>query len=335
MPIRSNKLYVIGIIFTLLIAAVMIDISITMNKKIISEDSLTINLKLGSSIKTLAHDLKQKGLISNTTYLRIWARLKGVTNKLKAGEYRLDSGTSLSELLDKMASGKVEQYKLTLLEGWTFKEMIEEVNRHPQIIHTISGLSPEEIMSKLGHDNEHPEGRFYPDTYFIHKNTRDTEFLKRSYNQMKNTLQTQWQHHDDTLPLKNAYEALILASIVEKESAVADERSIIAGVFINRLRKKMRLQTDPTVIYGMGDAYDGDIRFRDLRRDTPYNTYTRHGLPPTPIAMPGLAAIKAVMHPADVDALYFVAFGDGTGRHHFSSNLHDHEKAVDQYQRKN
>jgi len=333
MQIRSNKLFVAGAIFALLLSAVIIDVAITMNKSLSLEKSMLIDLERGSSIKTLANDLKKKGLIKNTAYLRIWAGLKGITNKLKAGEYRIDSGTSLSGLLENMAGGKVEQYKLTLVEGWTFKEVMDEVNRHPQIVHTLSELPPEKIMGRLGYDEAHPEGRFYPDTYFIHKNTLDTEFLKRSFDKMSKLLETEWQHRDEDLPLKNAYQALTLASIVEKESAIAEERSKIAGVFINRLRKKMRLQTDPTVIYGIGDAYKGDIRFRDLRKDTPYNTYTRHGLPPTPIAMPGLAAIKAVMHPAKVDALYFVAYGDGTGRHHFSNNLHEHEKAVDQYQK--
>jgi UPF0755 protein len=194
-------------------------------------------------------------------------------------------------------------------------------------------LNDEQIMERLGFKGEHPEGRFFPDTYYIHKNISDTEILLRAYNVMNKQLQSMWESRDNDLPLKTAYEALILASIVEKESAAAEERPVIAGVFINRLRKRMRLQTDPTVIYGIGEQYDGDIRFRDLRKDTPYNTYTRGGLPPTPIAMPGLGALKAVMHPEKTDYLYFVAINDDSGRHVFSSTLEQHEKAVDRYQR--
>ena len=189
-------------------------------------------------------------------------------------------------------------------------------------------------MATLGYGDQHPEGRFYPDTYFIHKDTKDSDLLMRAYEQMETHLNALWAERDENLPFETPYEALIMASIVEKESAVPEERPVIAGVFINRLRKGMRLQTDPTVIYGLGEAYDGDIRFRDLRTDTPYNTYTRKGLPPTPIAMPGIGALEAVMHPADTEYLYFVATGDGSGEHVFSSTLEQHEKAVDKYQRK-
>ena len=197
----------------------------------------------------------------------------------------------------------------------------------------LENLDDEEIMKKLGHEGEHPEGRFYPDTYYISRGVTDIELLNRAYASMQQILQTEWQQREPDLPLQTPYEALILASIVEKESAVAEERPVIAGLFINRLRKKMRLQTDPTVIYGI-ENYDGNIRFRDLRKDTPYNTYTRNGLPPTPIAMPGREAITATLHPEKTDYLYFVAYGDGSGRHVFSTNLEDHEKAVDRYQRK-
>jgi len=188
-------------------------------------------------------------------------------------------------------------------------------------------------MEKIGHKGEHPEGRFYPDTYYVSRGVTDVELLKRAYEAMAKILEEEWLQREDNLPLKSAYEALILASIVEKESAIAEERPLIAGLFINRLRKKMRLQTDPTVIYGI-ENYDGNIRFRDLRKDTPYNTYTRRGLPPTPIALPGREAIHATLHPDKTKYLYFVAYGDGSGRHVFSTNLKDHEKAVDRYQRK-
>lgn len=333
-----TKLSVAAAIITFLAIVLMIDVFITMNDILDIQDRSFINLERGSTIKSLASDLNQKGYLERPEYLILWARLQGVTTRLKAGEYTISPGDTLIDLLDKMISGKVEQYKLTFIEGWTFKEMLDELSHHPQIVNTIADLSTmrdstDSIMQRLGYDNQHPEGRFYPDTYFIHKNTSDIDVLKRSHDAMQKILTAQWNQRDDGLPFDTPYEALILASIVEKESALAEERSRIAGVFINRLRKKMRLQTDPTVIYGMGKHYDGDIRFKDLRRDTPYNTYTRHGLPPTPIAMPGLGAINAVMHPERTDALYFVAYGDGTGRHHFSSNLRDHETAVNQYQK--
>ncbi|MDH5389444.1 MAG: endolytic transglycosylase MltG, partial [Gammaproteobacteria bacterium] len=208
------------------------------------------------------------------------------------------------------------------------------INSHEAIKHELTDLSQKEILERLEIKHEHPEGLFFPETYNIHKNISDIDVLKRAYALTKKTLHDLWDGRDQDLPFETPYEALILASIVEKESAVEEERALIAGVFINRLRKNMRLQTDPTVIYGMGDNYKGDIRFRDLRNDTPYNTYTRSGLPPTPIAMPGYGAIKAVMHPAKTDYLYFVAFSDDSGRHKFSSTFAEHNKAVDKYQRK-
>lgn len=330
----SSKLSIAGVIITLIAILLFIDVFITMNSLLDIRDRSFINLNRGATIKTLAKDLNQQGYLKRPLYLIIWARLQGVTTKLKAGEYSIHPGDTLTDLLDKMVSGKVEQYKLTLVEGWSFKEMLKEIYIHPQIVRTLPDGSATMIMKKIGHENVHPEGRFYPDTYFIHKKTSDIDVLKRAFNRMQKMLDTKWQERDVNLPFKTPYEALILASIVEKESAVAEERAKIAGVFINRLRKNMRLQTDPTVIYGMGETYKGDIRFKDLRTDTPYNTYTRRGLPPTPIAMPGLAAIDAVMHPETTDALYFVAYGDGSGKHYFSSNLQEHENAVNQYQKK-
>jgi len=198
--------------------------------------------------------------------------------------------------------------------------------------HTLVATDADTVMTALGHPDMNPEGRFLPETYYFPRGTTDVDFLRRAYADMQAFLQQVWAQRDDGLPLKSPYEALTLASIVEKETGVAAERPQIAGVFVRRLKKGMKLQTDPTVIYGMGDRYDGDIRFRDLRTDTAYNTYTRFGLPPTPIAMPGKDAILAVLHPADGKALYFVSRGDGS--HHFSSTLEEHNRAVDRYQRK-
>lgn len=329
---QSIKLIIASIIFFVLTCGVIIDVMVTMNKPLDLDNSMLIELKKGSSIKSLSNSLQQKGILDDPLYFIVWARLTGLATKLKAGEYRIEPFDSLTKILNKIVSGKTEQYKLTLVEGWSFKEVLQEINKHPQIHHTISDSTISEIARMLKID--HPEGRFYPDTYFITKGTRDIDVLNRALKTMDQALKTEWAKRDADLPFDTPYKALILASIVEKESAVADERAKIAGVFINRLRKKMRLQTDPTIIYGMGDEYDGDIRFRDLRKDTPYNTYTRNGLPPTPIAMPGLAALKAVLHPEKTDALYFVAFGDGSGRHLFSNNLAQHEEAVNKFQKK-
>lgn len=328
----STKFTIVALLLIIIACGVTIDLMATINKPLGLDKSILIDIKKGSSIKSLANNLRQKEILDNSFYFIAWARITGIASKLKAGEYRVESSNSLKEILDKIVSGKTEQYKLTLVEGWTFKEVLKAINKHPQIQHTITDKTSSEIASLLKVD--HPEGRFYPDTYFITKNTKDIDVLRRALKAMDKALEKEWSKREPNLPFDSPYQSLILASIVEKESAVADERAKIAGVFINRLRKKMRLQTDPTVIYGIGDEYDGDIRFRDLRKDTPYNTYTRNGLPPTPIAMPGLAAIKAVLHPEKTDALYFVAFGDGSGRHLFSNNLAQHEEAVNKYQKK-
>ena len=305
-----------------------------LHEPLMFDEAITIELKPGSSIRTLSNQLQSHNLLEHPDYFLIWGRLSGKATRLQAGEYVFSPGQAISELIDDMVAGRVRQYSLTLVEGWTFREFLNAVAAHDAIEHTLKDTAYDDIMSVLGHEGEHPEGRFFPDTYFIHKNTRDTALLNRAYQQMEMHLNRLWSERDDKLPFKSPYEALIMASIVEKESAVAEERPVIAGVFINRLRKGMRLQTDPTVIYGIGESYDGDIRFKDLRTDTPYNTYTRKGLTPTPIAMPGLGALEAVMHPADTEYLYFVATGDGSGRHVFSSTLEAHEKAVDKYQRK-
>ena len=298
------------------------------------DGAISIDFKPGSSIRTLSKQLQEHQLLEHPDYFLIWGRLTGKATRLQAGEYHLSAGQSLADLVDDMVNGRVRQYSLTLVEGWTFRDFLKALSTHEAVEHTLEGVAYDDVMSVLGYAGQHPEGRFFPDTYFIHKNTRDTDLLQRAYQQMESHLDRLWRERADDLPYKTPYEALIMASIVEKESAVPEERPIIAGVFTNRLRKGMRLQTDPTVIYGLGESYDGDIRFRDLRTDTPYNTYTRKGLPPTPIAMPGIGALEAALNPADTGYLYFVATGDGSGQHVFSTTLEAHEKAVDKYQRK-
>lgn len=328
------KLIVAGAVLLVILAYIASNIMHYMHEPVMFEEPVSIDFKPGSSIRTLANQLQSHDLLEHPRYFLVWGRLSGKATRLQAGEYLFSPGQTIAELVDDMVAGRVRQYALTLVEGWTFREFINAIAAHEAIDHTLKAVDHDTVMSALGYEGQHPEGKFFPDTYFIHKNTSDAALLKRAYQQMEMHLNMLWSERDDDLPFESPYEALIMASIVEKESAVPEERPIIAGVFINRLRKGMRLQTDPTVIYGIGEAYDGDIRFRDLRTDTPYNTYTRNGLPPTPIAMPGLGALKAVMHPADTGYLYFVATGDGSGKHVFSATLADHEKAVDKYQRK-
>ncbi len=295
--------------------------------------SVTVHLPPGATIRSVAADLHQKGLLDHPRYFVVWGRLFDQAKHLKAGEYRLENGDTLEDLLQRMVAGDIVQHSITLIEGHTFRQFLQTIEAYPYLQHTIGDRTDQEIMAELGYGGEHPEGRFFPDTYYVFSGMKDIDLLQQALIAMKLLLEDEWRNKADGLPFSNAYEALILASIVEKETAVAEERPLIAGVFINRLKRNMRLQTDPTVIYGI-ENFDGNIRFSDLRKDTPYNTYTRHGLPPTPIAMPGQASIHAVLHPAKTDYLYFVAYSDGSGRHVFSRSLEEHRKAVDRYQRR-
>jgi UPF0755 protein len=302
------------------------------NPLILPPDGIVYNLKSGSSVTSLAADLAARGVIEKPILLRLLARLTRQADQLKAGEYRIPSGTTPVELLQILVSGKVIQYPLTLVEGWTFRQVMAAVETHEALDHSLTGLTDQGIMQRLGHPEQHPEGRFYPDTYHFPRGESDVAFLKRAYRRMQRVLAGEWAQRAEGLPLETPDEALILASIVERETGLPEERARIAGVFIRRLQKGMLLQTDPTVIYGMGERFDGNIRRRDLETDTPYNTYTRKGLTPTPIAMPSGAAIRAVLHPEDGKALYFVATGDGG--HHFSNTLKEHNRAVRKYQLK-
>ena len=317
-----------------LVMATAVDMYLFLNQPMQNKDIVVYELAPGSSVSVMARDLKKKGLVKRHYYISLWARLSGKSRKIKAGEYQIEQGMTPAQLMDAMVNAKVQLYSLTLVEGWNVWQMMAHINSSPYLKHKLEGVSSEQVMEKIGYSGEHPEGRFYPDTYHFPKGMSDIQFLKRAYTEMQTRLQQAWSSRDTGLPFETAYDALIMASIVEKESALADERTRISGVFINRLRKGMRLQTDPTVIYGLGQNFDGDIRFKDLRRDTPYNTYTRKGLPPTPIAMPGQGAINAAMHPDTTEYIYFVARGDNSGSHVFSTTLKDHEAAVNKFQRK-
>lgn len=296
----------------------------------LAADQQTYVLKAGSSLRAFARELHEQGVLPDRYSLVLLAHLRGQTRQLKAGEYRFAPGITQGELLAQVIAGKVVEYPLPLIEGWTFAQCLQALRAAPKLTKTLEGLGPEEIMARLGHPGLHPEGQFYPDTYYYSAGTTDLSLLRRAFERMQERLQAEWEAREPDLPLKTAYEALTLASIVEKETGLTSERKLIAGVFINRLKREMRLQSDPTVIYGMGTAFDGNLRLQDLQRDTPYSTYTRRGLPPTPIAMPGGPALRAVMQPAQTEALYFVARGDGS--HHFSATLEEHNAAVVKYQ---
>lgn len=296
-------------------------------------EGLVFDLKLGTSMQRLALDLEQQGIISNALFFRSMARLGSHAAKIQAGEFLIPAQTTPPQLLALFVSGKVMQYSLTLVEGWTFREMMKRVSNHKSLQHTLSGLSDREIMEQLGFPEQHPEGRFFPDTYHFPKGMSDLAFLKRAYRAMSNYLATEWERRAEDLPYKSSYEALTMASIIERESGLAEERPMIAGVFVRRLKRGMRLQTDPTVIYGMGERFDGNIRRRDLKEATPYNTYVIKGLPPTPISMPSAESIHAALHPAKGDALYFVATGHENGRSQFSATLEQHNRAVKAYLR--
>lgn len=300
----------------------------------ISAENSLVEIKKGSNFKQLTKQLREQNILqtdSEALLLRVHARLTETAAKIKAGEYQLEDGMKPDDMLQKFVSGQVLQYQMSIIDGETFKEIIADIKRHPQLEQTLTDDDYADIMQKLGAPADmKPEGWFFPDTYNFPRKTTDMEFLQRSYRQMQDYLQKAWEGREENPHIKTPYEALILASIVEKETSLPEERPLIARVFLNRLEKGMLLQTDPTVIYGIGDKYDGNIRKVDLKTDTPYNTYTRPGLPPTPIATPSKAAIDAVMHPAEGDVFYFVAKEPG-GASHFSKTYQEHQDAVRQY----
>lgn len=263
-------------------------------------------------------------------YLTAYALAKGVTDRIKSGEYEIQPDATPIDVLQKLVAGNTRTYRLTIIEGWRFAQLRRALAAHQAIEHTLTGKTPAEVMAAIGAKGKMPEGWFLPDTYFFPRGTSDVAFLTRAYHAMRDLLEREWAEREDGLPLDTPYEALILASIVEKETAVPQERPRVAGVFIRRLDIGMRLQADPTVIYGI-ENFNGNIQSSDLAQKTPYNTYQRAGLPPTPIALPGAASIHAALHPADGEALYFVATGDGG--HVFSETYAEHRRAVRQYQK--
>jgi UPF0755 protein len=259
------------------------------------------------------------------------ARLLGETKNIKAGSYEVSEPVTPYRLLQKIVQGEVTQATVKFVEGWTFRQIRATLDEHPEVAHFTRRLTDEEVLQRLGIEEASPEGLFFPDTYHFARGNSDLRVLRRAYRLMRAHLDAQWTARAPKLPLATPYEALILASIVEKETGREEDRPLVAAVFVNRLRKGMLLQADPTVIYGLGESFDGNLRKRDLLADTPFNTYTRTGLPPTPIAMPGLASLTAALNPPASDALYFVSRGDGSSQ--FSRTLGEHERAVTKYQR--
>ena len=290
-----------------------------------------LSIKPGSSLRTVAKQLAGAGALHDTWSFILLSRLMGYSSLLKAGDYELTESISPWQLLKRVTNGDVNQSEVRFIEGWTFSQLRKTLNEHPALRHDTAGLTDFEVMQLIGASETMAEGLFSPDTYYFVRGNSDVAILKRAYHAMQNNLNTAWTGRATNLPLTDSYQALILASIVEKETGREGDRTNVAGVFINRLRIGMRLQTDPTVIYGLGDKFDGNLRKKDLLTDQEYNTYTRSGLPPTPIALPGMASIQAALNPAKTSSLYFV--GKGNGESHFSSNLTDHNRAVSKYQR--
>ena len=299
-----------------------------------NQPSTTFILRQGTSLKRLANDLEKQNLLHHKTVFIFLARLSNSTHNLKPGEYSITSDTTPLQLLHKLTSGEMIHHEVTLVEGWTFKQILAALAANQYLKHSLQEASNEEIMRLIGHEGENPEGRFAPDTYLFSGQTSDIDVLKSSYDLMQKRLQEAWEHKDSTsLPYHCPYETLIVASIIEKETAYAKEKPLIAGVIIHRLTIGMPLQVDPTVIYGLGTRYTGKLTFNDLLHDTPYNTYTRKGLPQTPIAAASLESIEAALHPIMTNALYYVAKGDGS--HVFSTTLKEQNAAIKRFRKKN
>lgn len=296
---------------------------------VLQASPLDFTVKSGSTLRSASRQIEEAGVKMPAWQFTWLGRALGKAAEIKAGSYEVAEGITPLKLLEKLTRGDVTQAEIVLLEGWTFRQMRAALDSHASIRHDTAGWTEHQIMEKLGVEGL-AEGRFFPDTYLFAKGSGDLDIFRRSYSHMEKILISEWESRDANLPYASPYEALIMASIVEKETGQSMERTQVASVFLNRLKRGMLLQTDPTVIYGLGEQFDGNLRKRDLQADGPYNTYTRTGLPPTPIAMPGLASIQAALHPAMTDMFYFVARGDGSSQ--FSRTLEEHNRAVAKYQ---
>lgn len=300
----------------------------------VSTEGVDFEIANGSSFALVSRQLVEQGVIDSDRWFRLYARWSGQANAVQAGHYLILPGATPASMLKQFTSGAVRLYSFTIIEGWNHRDLLAALHANEVIQASMTDEDWPGLLSDLGASTMHPEGLFLPETYRFARNTTDRELLEQAYSLMQTVLAKEWSARDEATPVMSPYEALILASIVEKETARADERQRIAGVFTRRLEKRMRLQTDPTVIYGIGPGFNGNLTRTDLRTDTPYNTYTRHGLPPTPIALPGRAAINAALNPSAGEELYFVATGLGDGSHRFSATKAEHDAAVAEYLRR-
>jgi UPF0755 protein len=325
---RAKKIFWYGLLLAILGAAIAAGAARHWVYSPVKLDASPIDYTVepGTSPRSIARLMNRKGIHVNETGFVLLARLSGLAKGLKAGAYETQTGDTPWKLLERMANGDMTQARLTLVEGWTYKRIRQALRDDPNVKQTLDGVSDKELLARLGSDKTSPEGLFYPDTYVFAPGTSDFDILRRAYHAEQELLASLWPGRAPGLPLETPYQALILASIIEKETGHSIDRRRVAGVFVNRLRVNMPLQTDPTVIYGLGDAYQGKLHKKDLETDTPWNTYTRTGLPPTPIACPGKASLLAALHPEDHKYLYFVSRGDGTSE--FSEDLAGHNRAV-------
>lgn len=328
---RTFKIVLLLIILAF-VAAVMGASWLTVRHLPLRNDPTAFSIPPGASLRTAAQLIEAAGVDLPAWQLELLGRVMGRSSKIKAGSYEIEDGLTALALLNKLTRGDVTQSEIVLVEGKTFRQLRAALDEHPDLAHDSQKLSDARILALLGAKEPHPEGLFFPDTYLFPKGGSDLDVLRRAYRAMQSKLAATWEKRENTLPLKTPYQLLILASIVEKETGIPADRPQIAAVFVNRLRRNMLLQTDPTVIYGLGDKFDGNLRKIDLLTDTPWNTYTRVGLPPTPIAIPGLASLQAAANPPPSDMLYFVARGDGSSE--FSTSLDEHNSAVGKYQKK-
>lgn len=326
----QRKLLIATTVLILLFTSIAYSYKVQLTKSVVP-NNITVEIENGDSLAKITSKLLERGLSIDNFWFKVIAYQKGVSKNLKVGEYELTTGLTAPQILAILSEGRAKKYTITFPEGWSLKEILHAITKHPSLKKTLPADATKEITQQLGIMDKNPEGWFFPDTYNFVKNDTDISVLKRAYAKMQAVLEEEWQHKADNLPYQKSYDALIMASIVEKETGAKHERTMIAGVFTRRLVKGMLLQTDPTVIYGMGDSYRGNIRAKDLTAATPYNTYVISGLPPTPIAMPGRDAIHAALHPDKEENLYFVAKGDGS--HQFSVSLADHNHAVNNFQK--
>lgn len=306
----------------------------SVDKPLLLDEALELDVPRGASLQGVLNGLHEQGQLQDRFWLRLWLRLNERGDHIQAGEYLVGPGTTVNELIAMLEAGRVRTWSVTLVEGWTLQQAREVLRSSPRLGQEVADVPADRLLAALGVDADpgrSPEGRFFPDTYVFSGRTTDRDILLQAYRRMEAVLAAEWAQRAEGLPYQSPADALVMASIVERETGVASERDEIAGVFVRRLQRGMRLQTDPTVIYGLGQTYEGNLRRSHLRDDSnPYNTYARAGLPPTPIALPGRAAIHAALHPKDGDSLYFVAKGDGS--HYFSATLEEHNKAVRRYQ---